>query len=650
MNGTYSRRFALVMAVVAVAALCSCASGPTAGPTPQPDTAHRGGTLRVVSPTNGVGLASLDPQDQVEEFDPQGIWFGFEGSELLKCCLARTLMSYVGATTDNGGAKLRPDLATAQPDVTADGLTWTFHLRAGMHYAPPLQREEIVAQDIIRGLQRAAKTGSSEPFFDIVQGWAEYVKGSVSNIAGLESPDAHTLKVHLLQPSGDLGSRFTLINASPLPPNPRAPGDPLGIASGHDVYKDGNLVSSDYARYIVSSGPYMIEGSEHLDFSLPAAQQPPLSGFTPGHRLTLVRNPSWSQDIDSLRPAYVDRIEIQAGGSVDAAAAGLDAGKYDLVFDTRAPVQPPLSQVAAYQRDPKLGAVHTDSRDFQRFLTLNLAVPPLDDIHVRRAMWLVLDRQHLLDAYGGALAGQVPGHLALDSLEDNQLSQFHAYATPGNHGDLSAAQKEMRQSAYDSKHAGTCDAAVCQHLLALNLGPASLPEVKAKFDQVAGAIAADLKKIGIILDVQDVDLNDLSTRVPDGAQRVAIGMNEGLQKDYLNAEDFFIRFGKDFAGIPTTGAYFNSLLGATPDQLRIWGYSVKSVPSVDARIAECSAEVGADQTRCWSELDVYLTDAIVPAIPLISERQVVVVPARLARYSFDQDSNMPALDQIAVHP
>jgi len=69
-----------------------------------------------------------------------------------QCCLQRMLYSYSGRPVAEGGSVLRPDLATGPPEVSSDGMTWTFHMKAGLHYAPPLQRLEITTPDIIRAI------------------------------------------------------------------------------------------------------------------------------------------------------------------------------------------------------------------------------------------------------------------------------------------------------------------------------------------------------------------------------------------------------------------------------------------------------------------------------------------------------------------
>src|SRR3984893_7390519 len=149
-------RAALLALPVAMVAGCNA---PTQSPS---QNIPRGGTLRVVVPAADTA--------------------GTELSELARCCLARTLMSYPGQPTRLGGADLRPDLAEGSPAVSADGLTWTFHILPGPHYPPPRQGVEITAADFVRSLQRACGTG--EPaFFSDVDGCDAYAQRQTQSVA-----------------------------------------------------------------------------------------------------------------------------------------------------------------------------------------------------------------------------------------------------------------------------------------------------------------------------------------------------------------------------------------------------------------------------------------------------------------------------------
>ena len=90
-------------------------------------------------------------------FDPQKEYYSVTW-EYYRCCLLRTLMSYKGVPTAEGGAEIFPDLAAAEPKVSADGLTWTFTLKQGVHVRRPVQDVEVTAQDFISALERDGRT------------------------------------------------------------------------------------------------------------------------------------------------------------------------------------------------------------------------------------------------------------------------------------------------------------------------------------------------------------------------------------------------------------------------------------------------------------------------------------------------------------
>ncbi len=217
------------------------------------------------------------------------------------------------------------------PENSADGLVWTFHLQQGIHYAPPMQDVEITMPDIVRALIREATPEVAAGYgfyYSAIEGFDDYSSGDADSISGLVAPDDYTLEVHLSEPAGDLPFRFALPATAPIPPSPADPNATLGVATGHD---------DDYGRFLVASGPYMFEGSEALDFSVPADQQTAVAGYVPNKSYSLVRNPSWDAATDPLRPAYVDAIQADLGGEEAVLDQKVQAGEVDLVFDTSAP-------------------------------------------------------------------------------------------------------------------------------------------------------------------------------------------------------------------------------------------------------------------------------------------------------------------------
>jgi peptide/nickel transport system substrate-binding protein len=610
------RRVALAAVCAIALTLAACSSKRE---TPKAPAFPLGGILRLALPaTEG------DPSS-VSYLDPQ---FVFEADvfAFARCCLLRTLLTVGGRPTREGGAELHPDLARRLPNVSADGLTWTFSIKPGLKYAPPLQTTEITAADFVRALQRTAKLGSPKQggysnYFSVIQGFDQYARGEASSIAGAQTPDPHTLVIHLTHGTGDLDYRFSMPATAPIPPSPS--GAPFGAADGHD---------KGYGRFLVASGPYMIKGSDGLQISPGAA---PLSGVTP-KQVTFVRNPSWTRDSDSQRPAYVDEIDLKFVDDIDAAGKAIDDGTADLAFVTNRPPQAPLEQIARYRANATLGRVEINRRDLVRYISMNLALPPFDDVHVRKAMNLIVDKAALNKAIGGPLIGDTVGHIALDSSEHNLLVNYDPYRTPGDAGSVDLAKAEMKQSRYDRNHDGLCDAAACKKVSAYYFGESPV------FTGMAPIVRSSAAKIGIALALHGSPT--FFDDVKPIESKIALSLFPGWGKDYLNPSNFFEPlFASSAIGIDDW-----SFTGASADQLRKAGYRTTTVPSVDDRIADCLERLGRAQLDCWAGLDQYLMETVVPWIPFLAENTIQVVPARIAHYSFDQAQVAPAPEQIAL--
>lgn len=612
-------------------------------PVPTADV-ERGGTLRVGiidtanCPLTLCGSYVWDPQVSYSNID----------YELGRCCLLRSLLSYNGRSTGEGGSVLRPDLAQALPDISPDGLTWTFRLRPGVHYGPPLQDVTVTSQDFIRSIERALGPrpvvliedfGEIHDYYlgeflnlgGIVEGGEAYVEGSVDRISGLEAPDPLTLIVHLTEPTGTLGAILAFPDMAPIPANPFDPTARFGIATDQGRY---------FGRYLAATGPYMVEGAEDLDYSTPPEewQQPVGDG---GATYTLVRNPSWTQRSDPLRAAGPDRIVISRVASERDALDLISTGALDLIWDW----SPSPDDVERARTLPGV-SIETSAGDNVRFLGMNVAIPPLDDVHVRRAIAYAVDRPSIdeLFASAGDLEGRVSTHVGLDSEENNLLLNFDPFGARDG-PDLDAARREMAASAYDRDHDGACDEVVCSgiRLVAPDYDPARV--------RAAALIAKQLRVIG--LEVQPRVLDEESFRFSYGhpEEHVAMRLDAWYKDATTGATWFPPLFGS--SSLAVTGfTQSDYLVGANPKELERWGYEVRIVPNVDEEIMTCLGLVFEAQLQCWAELDRHLTEDIVPWVPLLEGTHVTIVSTRLRRFSVDQSAAEPiaALDQIIVPP
>jgi peptide/nickel transport system substrate-binding protein len=565
-------------------------------------------------------------------FDPQKEYYSVTW-EFFRCCLLRTLVSYPATPTEEGGTELVPDLATEVPQPSEDGLTYTFTIKDGVTYGPPFEDVEVTAGDFIRALMREAdpegSSGGYSFYYSVIEGFDEFGAGDADTISGLTAVDDKTLEIKLTRPAGDLPYRMAMHATAPIPPHPTNADAQMGAAQGHD---------KDYGRFLVATGPYMFEGSEALDFTAPAKDQKPVAGYEPGKSIIMVRNPGWNPDTDEIRPAYVDRIEFEIGGTEEDNANKVDQGILDMQFDGVAPPQ----QVRQYQQDPNLkDQIFINPSDAVRYLSFNIAEPPFDDINVRKAVNFALDKEGMRRIRGGPLVGEIANHIMVDALENNLLKDYNPYESPNNQGDIAAAQEAMKASKYDTDGDGVCDAPECKDVLA------ATDEADPYPDQAA-LIQSNLEPLGITLDIRSFERTTMYDKCNDIGAKTAFCLAPGWGKDYADGTTFGEPlFGSGAIGPDACCNY--ALVGADSKALADAGYATTDVPNVDDKITACDeTPTGDERITCWAELDQQLMEEVVPWVPYLFDNYVRTVSTRVQNYTFDQFAGLPALEKIAL--
>lgn len=603
-------RSAAVVAVLAIVA-AACGGGGSTQSSPSASAGvelQQGGTLN-------LAMSS----DVASAFDPQKEYYQLS-FEFFKCCILRTLLATKSVPAEEGGNVLQPDLAAELPTVSDDGLTYTFTIKPGIHYAPPLQDVEITAQDFVRAIEREADPKASSngyPFYySVIEGFDDFGAGKAESISGVSAPDDQTFVVTITEPSGDLPWRFAMPATAPIPPNPNDPDARLGVAEGH---------TTNYGRFLVASGPYMFEGSESLDFSVPAKDQEPVAGYVPGRQIVLVRNPSYDPATDGLRPSYPDRIESTIGGDVVDLYNKVESGEVDYVADQF----PPANVLQEYSTNPdKQQYLHVYQQNVVTYISMNLGVPPFDDVHVRKAINYAYDKAGGRQLAGGPLTGTNAGHIFPDGLLDNKLKDYNPYASEGDHGDIEKAKAEMALSKYDSDGDGVCDDPVCDGVITLGVQQDPGPRVMALFTE-------NVKPLGIIVDPKALDGPVIYSKCISSPDQFPLCLNVGWVQDYPDAYTFGPPLFGEASLYPACCNY--SLLGASDDQLTEWGYPAgTTVPNVDEQMNACSSmPVGDERFQCWADFDTFLMEEVVPWVPKTFTNATDITSARVVNYSYD---------------
>jgi peptide/nickel transport system substrate-binding protein len=615
------RRYIRVLALAASLALAAAACG-------------GGGTTGGQSPTKGgsiqkggvfhIGLAS----DFHEGADPQREYYTI-GWEFLKCCLARQLLGFNLLGPNDKGNDLVPDLATALPTSSSDGLTWTFHIRPNVHYAPPLQNVSVTAQDFIRALTREAlsSTAATYPFYySVIEGFDDVTSGKAKSISGLSAPDPLTLQVKLAVAAGYFPYLFTLTAASPIPPSPSDPSSPIGVAQGH---------KQNYAPFIASTGPYMYKGADTIDYSQPADQQKVPEGYQAGKSYVLVRNPSWDPSTDPIRKAYVDGIDATVGGTTDDLQNKIEAGELDTMD-----ALPNPKGIRDYAIDPTLKPfIHSDSTFGTYYINMNLAMPPFDDIHVRKAMNWAVDKAGLQRLAGGPILGDIATHAIPNSMLPG-LKDYVPYGNADGSPDAAKAKAEMAQSKYDTNHDGVCDADACKNVLMVIDQTDPNPKMAALIQQ-------NVQPLGITFNIKQFQTTTMYTKCEDATQRVPTCPSEGWYADFADPYAFVTGL---FSSVSLTPSCCNdSNMGASAQQVQKWGYKITGgTLSADTQLDQCVSALGDQRQTCYEGVDKYLMEQVVPWVPYRFANQVGITSKRVVNYHVDASTGWISLSLVAL--
>jgi YVTN family beta-propeller protein len=305
-------------------------------------TEHRGGTLTVSSRAKPPN--TLDPALVYDAVGWQILTITNDG-----------LLAYkkVGGPD---GATLVPDLASALPQVSADGLTYRFPLREGVRYSTG---DPVRPEDFRHGLERAIslEPGAADLFRAIDGADACSEDPTGCDLSDSIIVDDGSVTLRLARPDPNLPIKLALPFASPVPV--AIPVEDQGLDP------------------VPATGPYMIAeaGAEGIE---------------------LVRNPRFDEWSAAAQPnGFVDAISWRFDEGLASAFDRLSAGELDWMADSPRPED--LASLQAAHPDQ----VELSASAVTIYVGFDVREPPFDDERVRQALNFAIDRDHVVELLGG---------------------------------------------------------------------------------------------------------------------------------------------------------------------------------------------------------------------------------------------------------
>jgi peptide/nickel transport system substrate-binding protein len=346
---------------------------------------------------------------------------------------------YISPAVHGQTFSLVPDLATAAPSVSSDGLHVTVTLRKGAKWDtnPPRQ---VNAADVVRGVQRScnptAPFAGQPDFSDVLAGYTSFCTAFANvsatsakaqadfinshNISGLSVDPKDPLTVHLTltKPAAYIEGVLSLGAFNPAP------------VEYLNYLPTSNALGQAIVSQHLSDGPYIV------------------ASYDPGKSIKFTRNPSWDPSTDNVRKAYVNEIDVSETGNQQSITQQIQTNtpQADMMWDTR--VAP--SAIPGFIASKNPGFSLQSEGAANPWIVFNTISKnnngALGKVEVRQALSYAISRAQLQQNGGGpavlpALTHVIPGGTlganpdfdlyAFDPTKAKQMLQTAGFGGPG---------------------------------------------------------------------------------------------------------------------------------------------------------------------------------------------------------------------------
>jgi ABC-type transport system substrate-binding protein len=357
----FLRTTALLSGAAAMGLTLSSCAAPAGSPAAAPDgqvapesTGPRiGGTYRLVG---GGDFRTLDPPGAESSED----WWS------AGMVLYNQLYFY-----DKDG-NFYADLAADLPSISEDGRVYTIPVRQGVNFH---KGRELVAEDVKFSLERQLwpevySWGKS--YMDNMEGFEDVIDGTVKELSGIRVIDDYTVEITLKQPQAVFPALLSMSMNGIIP-------------------KEETLEAGDEWGYsvVIGTGPFRFVE------------------WVVGERAVYERNP----DYFKAGLPYLDRIELYLNVEPAVRMLRWESGEAEWLAGIpgaelpRVLNDPDMAQLL--RRTPNIGTTR---------LAMHVLTPPFDDIRVRQAVAMAVDKEALVRRSGGVTTA-LEGHFAPPMLQ-----------------------------------------------------------------------------------------------------------------------------------------------------------------------------------------------------------------------------------------
>ncbi len=476
-------------------------------------------------------------KDDVATLDP-AIGYDWQNWSMIKS-LFDGLMDYVPGTTE-----LRPGLAESY-EVSDDGMTFTFHLRAGVKFH---NGREMTAEDVKYSLDRVTNPVTQSPgagFFASIMGYDAMADGSASELSGVEVVDPATVKITLNRRDATFLHVMALNFASIVP---------------KEAVEEWG---TDFGKHPVGTGAYK------------------LADWTIGQQLVFAKNTEyWRAGVP-----YLDQITFEVGQEPIVALLRLQKGEVDVPGDGIPPAkfEEVMSNPAEKARVVEGGQLQTG------YITLNVKTPPFDNLKVREAVNMAINKQRITQMINGRA---IPANQPLPPSMPGYINDYKGYAF-----DTDAAKALLAD-------AGFADG-FSTELYVMNTDPNP---------RIAQAIQQDLKAIGISADIKS--LAQANVIEAGGAGKAPMIWSGGMAW---------------IADFPDPSNFYGPILGCAGAGEGGWNWSKFCDPEIDAEATKADSytdPADPERLQMWSDVYAKVMEQA-PWVPVFNEQRYTMKSERM---------------------